>query len=257
VTLAHEVRGDGSPLLLVHGMALDRRMWEPNMAALAARHRVVRCDLRGFGAPPPPDGRFSHADDLRALLAELGIERAAVCGLSMGGGVALELALAHPEVVGALVLVDTDLPGVPLDDELRAAIGAVAACARAGDVDGARAAWLATPFFAHSRPHVRAAVEQMVGEHTFWGMAHPRTHVALQPPAGERGRAVRAPALVLWGEHEVAQFAAGCARVAREIPGARAVVLQGAGHMANMDAPAEFDAALLAFLADVEREGRR
>jgi pimeloyl-ACP methyl ester carboxylesterase len=73
VTLAHDVHGDGPPLLLVHGGTLDRRMWEPNMAALTERHRVVRCDQRGFGASPPPAGPYSHADDLRALLEALEI----------------------------------------------------------------------------------------------------------------------------------------------------------------------------------------
>jgi pimeloyl-ACP methyl ester carboxylesterase len=248
VTLAHDVHGDGTPLLLVHGMGLDRRMWEPNMAALTARHRVVRCELCGFGATPPPDAPVSHADDLRALLEQLGIERAAVCGLSMGGGVALELALAHPEVVSALALVDTDLPGSPLDDELRAAVGAAGACARSGDVDGARAAWLATPFFARSPPPVTAALERMVGDHAFWYMANPGMQVWLEPPAAGRGGEVRAPALVLWGEHDVAHFVANCERIARDIPDARTAVLDGAGHMSNMDAPDAFDAALLAFL---------
>lgn len=254
MTLAHDVHGEGAPLLLVHGMGLDRRMWDPNLAALSARHRVVRCDLRGFGRTPPPDCRFSHAGDLRALLGELGIERAAVCGLSMGAGVVLELALAHPDVVGALVLVDADLPGVPLDDDLRAAVGAAVALARAGDVAGARAAWLATPFFARSPPPVRAELEEIVGDYSFWHMANPGMQVALQPPAGGRGGEVRAPALVLWGEHEVPQFVGNCERIARAIPGARTVVLDGAGHMSNMDAPAAFDAALLAFLAEVWTE---
>lgn len=250
MTLAHDVHGDGPPLLLVHGMGLDRRMWDPNMAALTARHRVVRCDLRGFGrTPPPAEGTYSNAGDLRALLDELGIERAAVCGLSMGAGIALELAIAHPDAVAALVLVDADLPGVPLDDALRASVGAAAGAAREGDVEGARAAWLATPFFAYSPPQVRAALEAIVGDYTFWHMSNPGRQVGPQPPAGRRGDEVRAPTLVLWGEREVPHFAANCERIARDIAGARTVVLEGAGHMSNMDAPAAFDAALLDFLA--------
>jgi pimeloyl-ACP methyl ester carboxylesterase len=252
VTLAHDVYGDGPPLLLVHGMGLDRRMWDPNMAALTRHHRVVRCDVRGFGlTPPPAEGEtYSNADDLRALLDELGIARAAVCGLSMGAGIALELAIAHPDVVAALVLVDADLPGVPLDDTLRASVGAAVRAAREGDVEAARAAWLATPFFAASPPPVRAALQEIVGDYAFWHMRNPGRQVSPQPPAGGRGGEVRAPTLVLWGEHEVAHFIANCERIARDIPGARTVVLAGAGHMSNMDAPAAFDAALLEFLAD-------
>ena len=251
MTLAHDVQGSGPPLLLIHGGTLDRRMWEPNMAALTERHRVVRCDLRGYGASPPPDGPYSHADDVRALLATLGIERAAVAGLSLGAGVALELALAHPDVVAALVLVDTDLPGVPLDPDLRAAMGVAFGHARDGDLDAAREAWLATSLFARSPAGVVAALRAIVDDYTFWHWANPNPHVWLDPPAGGRGAEVRAPALVVWGEHDVEQVIGNCERMARDIPGARSVVLAGAGHMSNMDAPAAFDAALLEFLAEL------
>ncbi len=249
MTLAHDVHGAGPPLLLVHGGTLDRRMWEPNMAALTERHRVVRCDLRGYGASPPPDGPYSHADDLRALLASLQIERAAVAGLSLGGGAALELALAHPDVVGALVLVDSDLPGVPLDAALRAAVGVAIGHARDGDLDAARAAWLAAPLFAHSPAGVVAALRAIVDDYTFWHWINANPHVWLDPPAGERGAQVGARALVVWGEHDVELVIGNCERIAREIPGARSAVIAGAGHMSNMDRPADFDAALLGFLA--------
>lgn len=249
MTLAHDVHGDGPPLLLVHGITLDRRMWEPNMAALTARHRVVRCDLRGFGETPPPEKPYSNFDDVRALLGDLGIARADVVGLSMGGGAALELAIAHPDVVDRLVLVDTDLPGVPLSRELRATVGAAAALARAGELERARAAWLATPFFAHCARDVMDALREIVDGYSFWHWRNPGRQVALEPVAAGRGGEVRAPTLVLWGEHEVAHFVSQGKRLAREIPGAQSAVLEGAGHMANMDAPAAFDAALLEFLA--------
>jgi pimeloyl-ACP methyl ester carboxylesterase len=247
--LAHDVQGAGPPLLLVHGVTLDRRMWEPNMAALTRRFRVVRCDLAGFGATPPPTGPHTHAEDLRALLAELGIERAAVVGLSMGGGVALELTLGHPDVVSALVLADTDLPGVPLSPDLREIIAAAAGHARAGELDAARAAWLASPFFAHSPPAVTAALEKIVGEYSFWHWRNPNLHQPLELPAAFRGGEVRAPALVVRGEHEVAHFVAHSERIAADIPGARSVVIEGAGHMSNMDRPSDFDRVVLDFLA--------
>jgi pimeloyl-ACP methyl ester carboxylesterase len=236
--------------LLVHGFALDRRMWEPNMATLTQRHRVVRCDLRGFGASAPPAGPYSHAADLHALLGELGIERAAVVGLSMGGGVALELALVHPQAVAALVLAGPDLPGVPLrDPALKTSMRAAIAHACAGDLPAARAAWLQTPFFAHSSPQVAAPLHEIVGDYSFWHWRNDDPHVALDPPAGRRGSEVAARTLVLRGEQEVADFVDNCERMARDIPGADSAELAGAGHMSNMDAPAAFDAALLAFLA--------
>lgn len=249
MTLAHDLTGEGPPLILIHGVTLDRRMWEPNLPALAASHRVVRVELRGFGATPPPDGPYSHEADLLALLAELGIDRAAIVGMSMGAAVALEFALAHPDAVAALVLVDADMPGVALDDELGPAITAAVKLARGGDVDAAREAWIATPFFAHSAPHTLPALREMIADYSLWHWQNPNPRVALAPSGSERLGDVRAPTLVLRGEHEVALFRDHFERLAREIPGARSAVLTGAGHMSNLDTPGAFDAAVLEFLA--------
>ena len=134
---------------------------------------------------------------------------------------------------------------------MRATIGVALGHARAGDLDAAREAWLATPLFAHSPPHVVAALRTIVEDHTFWHWANPNPHVWIDPPAGGRGAEVAAPALVVWGERDVEQVIGNCERIAADIPDARTVVLEGAGHMSNMDEPQAFDAALLAFLGSV------
>lgn len=257
MTLAHDVAGDGAALLLVHGFSLDRRMWEPNMAALTARHRVVRAELRGFGATPPPDGPYSHADDLRDLLAHLGIDRAAVAGLSMGGGAALELALAHPQAVAALALVDTDLPGVPMDPALAAMMGDVRARGAAGDLDGARELWLALPFFSASPPEVAATVRAIVADYSCWHWRNPNPRLGLEPPAGLRGAEIRVPTLLVVGERDDPSLIAASRTFAATIQGARFELLAGAGHMSNMDAPRAFEAALLAFLGEASAGSRR
>src|SRR5262249_33479492 len=94
-------------LVLVHAGICDRRMWEPQMASFAQHFRVVAYDLRGFGQTDTPAGPYSHAADLAGLLDALGLERAHLLGCSRGGGVALDLALAQPERVSALVLVSS------------------------------------------------------------------------------------------------------------------------------------------------------
>jgi pimeloyl-ACP methyl ester carboxylesterase len=94
VRLHREVSGDGPPVLLVRAAVADSQMWEPLAGHLvAAGHRAVACDPRGFGRSPRPTGRFSHAADLVELLDDLAIDRAAVVGASWGGKVTLELAL--------------------------------------------------------------------------------------------------------------------------------------------------------------------
>ena len=184
MTLAHDVQGDGPPLLLVHGATLDRRMWAPNMAALTERHRVVRCDLRGFGASPPPAGPYSHADDLHELLGRWRSSARRSPGCRWAAASRSSSRSRMPEVVGALVLVDTDLPGVPLDAALREAMGVARGHVVDGDLDAAREAWLAMPFFARSpdRRRGRAARDRR------------RVHVlALEQPEPARlaGPAVR------------------------------------------------------------------
>ena len=106
--LVYEGTGNGPPVVFVHGFTLDMRMWDDQVVPLATSHRVLRYDLRGFGASANPTvgESFSHADDLLALLDHLGIERAAVVGLSMGGWVVQEFALKYPDSVSAVILVD-------------------------------------------------------------------------------------------------------------------------------------------------------
>src|SRR4029077_5137260 len=113
--LAYEVTGDGPAVVLVHGFGLDMRMWGPQVEHLGARYRVVRYDCRGFGASGPfdPAVPYTHAADLVALLDHLAIGQAVLAGLSFGGRVVLQTALAAPARVRGLVLLDAVLDGVP------------------------------------------------------------------------------------------------------------------------------------------------
>ena len=105
-----EVAGGGSTVVLVHAGICDSRMWDPQWDVFPAAHRTVRYDLRGFGRSPLLPQPYSHGRDLIALLEHRRIEQAALVGASLGGRVALEVAVAHPEVVDALVLADAALP---------------------------------------------------------------------------------------------------------------------------------------------------
>ncbi len=116
--LYYEAAGAGVAVVLVHGLALDARMWDDQVPALEDIARVVRYDLRGFGrSTRDADTSYSHADDLWRLLDHLGIDEAVLVGLSMGGRVVVEATLAVPERVRALVLLDAVLDGVPWDPD--------------------------------------------------------------------------------------------------------------------------------------------
>ena len=108
--MPHDVAGSGPAVLLLHAGVCDRRMWDRQMETFAPAHRVIRCDLPGYGDLPLGEGPYSYSDEVVALLDELGVERAALVGCSLGGRVAVDVCLAAPERVSALVLV---APGRP------------------------------------------------------------------------------------------------------------------------------------------------
>jgi 3-oxoadipate enol-lactonase len=115
VALAYDVRGRGSPLILIQGLGIGRWGWEPVADRLARRFQVITIDNRGIGASDTPPGHYSTrmmADDVLAVLDHAGIQQASLIGTSLGGMIAQELALAHPERVDKLVLVAT-IPGGP------------------------------------------------------------------------------------------------------------------------------------------------
>src|SRR5437764_10880073 len=124
--LYYESVGSGAPLVLIHGFALDARMWDPQIAPFAERYHVIRYDLRGFGRSALPDGTaYSAPGDLKALLEYLGVGEAVIVGLSMGGGVAMSFALTYPEATRALILVDSVLGGWEWSDGWNECAGAV------------------------------------------------------------------------------------------------------------------------------------
>src|SRR5687768_14897352 len=102
--LSHDVTGSGPAVLLLHAGVADSRMWDPQRTPLAEHHRVIRCDLRGYGATPLTSEPFDNAGDVRALLSSLGERTVAIVGASAGGNVALQLASEWPDLVSHLVL---------------------------------------------------------------------------------------------------------------------------------------------------------
>src|SRR5512143_1094733 len=111
-----EMTGSGAPFVMLHAGVADCRQWNNEFATFARDHRVVRYDLRGYGRSEPVEGKFSHMGDLIAILDALEIHKPAILmGCSMGGGIAMNLALAEPNRVRALIMVDSGPVGLDLD----------------------------------------------------------------------------------------------------------------------------------------------
>jgi 3-oxoadipate enol-lactonase len=249
--LYYEVAGAGEPLVLIHGFSLDRRVWEPQWEAFSRHHRVIRYDLRGFGRSALPDGTaYPHHEDLKALLDHMGIASAGLLGHSTGGSVALDFAVSHPDATRALVLFGSIAGGYAFSAEFGAALQAIFAAAREKGVDAAREMWIGLLAF---QPREDAGAEsqlrRIVGDYSGWHWLNPDPVLPLEPPALERLDAIRCPTLTILGEREVPDCHQIAALVNQAVPRAEHVVLPGLGHMANLEAPGEFNRAVLDFLA--------
>jgi len=248
----------GVPIVLIHAGIADRSMWDDQVAAFSPAHRVVRLDQRGFGGSDSPPDPFAPGEDIRAILDHLGIERAVVVGISMGGDAALDLTLTHPERVAGLVLCSTlaakrEDPG----PELVAIWESADAAYEAGDLDAAveieTAGWVdgidRPP--GTLDPAARAQAVAMIRK--TWERAddQPGERLPLDPPRQDRLGEVVAPTLVLRGDLDLPDVAASTDLLVAGIRGASFALIPNAAHLPPLEQPAAFNAALLAWLATV------
>ena len=251
--LYYETVGSGQALVFVHGFSLDARMWDDQFEVFASRYRVVRYDLRGFGRSDVPTGPYSHADDLKALMTQLGIDRAHIVGLSMGGGVAVDFALAYPDSISALVPVDAVVDGHRWSAAWDESVIPLWKLGRSGDVEGARQLWMAHSLFAPALAGSCGAwLRQMMLAYSGWHWLNQDPGRGLEPPAAGRLAEIQTPTLIVLGERDLPDFHIIADMLHQQIPGARKVVLPGAGHMANMEAPEKFNEVVLQFLEELK-----
>lgn len=247
-------------VLLIHGHTLDRTVWDDMVDPLtAAGLRALRPDLRGHGQSSRPGGGYHwshHAADMTAVLEHAGVCRPdgqepgqlvlrpgvglTVVGFSVGGGVALEMAITMPGLLSKLVLVAPVMPDRPFEPAFMDSIRQVARTARADGIEAAMSGpWMDSPLLAVSlqRPGVRVRVEQMV--RAFPGaeyLATERDRVERSWRLPDRLGEISAPTRVVVGEREMQGFSAFAQEAASSIAGARLDKIPGAGHLIPLEA---------------------
>jgi pimeloyl-ACP methyl ester carboxylesterase len=258
---AYEAAGDGEPFVMIHAGVADCRQWNNEFDYFAARYRVVRFDMRGYGKSEPVAGDFSHLRDLTALLAYLHIDEPVVLmGCSMGGGIAMDFALTNPSRARALIMVGSGPSGLALDvpplepDRFSEAQAAL----EAGDLD--RVTEIQTQIWFDGIGRTPSQVNQemrklayamgriaVVNEAKKLGKRLPDAEV----PAAQRLDELRVPVLTIVGEHDLPYLLAASDYMAQHIPSARKVLMRDAAHLPNMDHPDEFGRIVDRFLSGV------
>ncbi len=244
--IAYDEAGSGHPLLLVHAGIVDRRMWDPVWDALAARFRVIRPDLRGFGGSIAATEPFTNWHDLARLLRELDAVPAHVIGVSSGGGASLDLALAEPYKVSRLVLVAPGIAGWDWSDQLKTDWEAEEAAWQRRDLDEVAWAnvrtWIDGPVRGGlAPPSLRQAVFDMYRPALeLQAVPGAVDSESLEPRAAERLAEVAAPTLVMVGELDQPDMMEIGEHLARAIPHGRLVRMPGVSHLPPLEDPEGF-----------------
>jgi pimeloyl-ACP methyl ester carboxylesterase/acyl-CoA thioesterase FadM len=240
LSLTADVGGDGPALLFVHGFPLDRTMWRPLTAALTGWRRIAP-DLRGMGQSEGPDGGYqvtAYADDLAALLDTLHVERAVVCGLSMGGYVAFEMLRRHPGRISALILMSTratadDADGRAKRDTMIARVRRDGPAFLADDMTPR----LLAPMSLQTMPEVVQQVRAMAAAGSPHGIAGALAAMRDRPDSTALLPTIRVPTLVLAGRDDQLIPVAAARAIADAIPGAQHAIIPSAGHLPPLEQP--------------------
>lgn len=249
-----EVAGAGHPLVLIHGGQMDLRMWDEQFALFSKSYRVIRYDYRGFGKSPAASKPFAGEDDLAALLKYLGVQKAYIVGLSLGGRVAIDFALAHPDMVDAIVPVAPGLSGAHFDDDPNFMESWRAA--QAGDWNKVAELWLKSGYMAPAmeNPKIASRLRQLATEDAHENLDNGALERILYPPAIERLPDIKVSTLVIVGNRDVVNIHEICGLLYARIPNVKEIVIRNSGHIVNMEQPEEFNRAVLDFLAHLPNQ---
>jgi pimeloyl-ACP methyl ester carboxylesterase len=254
--LFYELKGAGPTLVLIHGGQMDSRMWDDQFAAFAKRFTVLRYDVRGYGGSFRPDRLYSDADDLAALLDYLKVQKAHLVGLSLGGRVATDFALAHPKRVSALVLAGPGLAGYepPKAEEEELRMWDLVKAARDEGPERVTELWLKDPYMAPAmeQPRLAPRLQRLARENAHCWLGNPVLQRSPRPPAAKRLNEIKVPTLLVLGDRDVPQIKATVETLEKGLGESKKVVIKGAGHMVNMEKPDEFNRAVLEFLGKLK-----
>ncbi len=245
--------GAGFPILMFHAGIADSRMWQPQADEFAKEFDVIRPDMRGFGDSELPPRRWSPVGDVIALIDELGLKPAHLIGCSLGGGLAVELALDHPARISKLVLVGPSVSGANFGKKYPELFAEVRAADEAKDHNALNEAEARLFLDGPRRPpgHVGGELRELfldMNGRTMHNDFESAPMEELEPPAAGRLSEITAPTLVVVGDEDIPPVLDNVELVMDSIKGARKAVIHDAAHLPNLEHPEEFNRIVLEFL---------
>ena len=246
VNIGYDDHGIGQPIFFLHAFPLNRSMWEGEMRALLSEgsYRLVSPDWRGFGESDitaDVSTMEMFADDVAGLMDMLGVSRAVLCGLSMGGYVAFAFLRKYPERVSGLVLADTR-PGADTAEGQanRENVARLALAEGTGAIADLQLPRLISDYTRQHAPEVELRIRQMIDAATPSGIAAASRGMALRADSTDLLAGIECPTLVLAGEQDALIPASVQQDYAAKIAGAQFSLIPHAGHLANLEQPEAF-----------------
>jgi pimeloyl-ACP methyl ester carboxylesterase len=253
-TVGYDDVGSDTPVLFLHGFPHNRALWAPQLGALAAPARTICMDLRGFGESDVAqhDGVDGYADDAAALLDALGIDRAVIAGLSMGGYAALAFWRRHRDRVRALVLCDTRATAdSDTQRESRRAMKALVAESGSMAVANQMIAGMVGATTRSKNPELADELHRMMSLAPVEGMLYALDALMTRPDSTPTLATIDVPTLIVVGDEDTLTPVADSRVMQLAIPGSRLEIIAGAGHVSNMERPATFNHVLSEFLVSL------
>jgi 3-oxoadipate enol-lactonase len=252
--IAYDDVGTGLPVVFLHAFPLNRTMWDPQVTALVGESRCIALDLRGLGdsSGGGPYSMDRYADDVASVLDTLQIARAVIVGLSMGGYIAFALWRRHRERIRGLVLSNTraaaDSPEVLAR---RRELIAIAESQGSTAVANVQIAGLVGKTTREKRPDIYDLMHRMIAQAPIDGVIGAINALMARPDSTSTCAEIDVPTLVISSDEDVLTPPKEAAQLAAAIRGSRLEVLQGAGHLSNVERPAAFNTVVSEFLASL------
>ncbi len=218
-------------LVFLHGFSLDHRMWKPQIEEFSSKFNILVYDLRGYGKSLMPNQNYSHHNDLLELLNHLELKQVHLIGLSMGGRVAIDFTLEHPEKVKTMTVIDSSLGGYKSTVDFSIKIET--------NMQKAREKWLSHEVFEYTNRNYEISnkLKTILDDYSGWHWLNGNKYEQVIPDAKNRLHEIKCPTQILVGEHDLEYFKNIGQYMHERIKNSDYRLVPDGGHMSNLENP--------------------